>query len=80
MHTTVDGAHIRADDGGVSGDTMDICIIGGGVSGLSAIQVIMETPQYKSGQWKPILFEARDKAGGARKSIISTLFLLAESN
>ena len=43
---------------------MDICIIGGGPSGLSVLQVIMETPQYKSGRWKPTLFEARDKPGG----------------
>ncbi|KAF9653541.1 FAD/NAD(P)-binding domain-containing protein [Thelephora ganbajun] len=43
---------------------MDICIVGGGASGLSALQVIMETPQYKSGHWRPFLFEARDKAGG----------------
>ena len=43
---------------------MDICIIGGGVSGLSALQAIMGTPQYKSGRWKPTLFEARDKSGG----------------
>jgi len=64
MHTTTDNPNIRADEGTVSGDTMGICIIGGGVSGLSALQVIMGTPQYKSGQWKPILFEARDKAGG----------------
>ena len=64
MHTTADGAHMQADEGTAGRDTMDICIIGGGVSGLSALQVIMGTPQYKSGQWKPTLFETRDKAGG----------------
>ena len=68
MHTTTDNPNIRANEGTVmvNGDTgiMDICIIGGGVSGLSALQVIMGTPQYKSGQWNPTLFEARDKTGG----------------
>ena len=58
MHTT------PSDEGTVTGDTMDICIIGGGVAGLSALQVIMGTSQYKSGRWKPTLFEARSKAGG----------------
>ena len=42
---------------------MGICIIGGGASGLPVLQVIMETPQYKPGRWKPILFEAKDKPG-----------------
>ena len=64
MHTTTDNADIRIHGGIVSGDTMDICIIGGGVSGLSVLQVIMGTPQYKSGRWKPTLFEARDRTGG----------------
>jgi hypothetical protein len=64
IHTTTDNPDIRTDEGMVSGDTMDICIIGGGASGLSALQVIMGTPQYKSGQWKTTLFEARDKTGG----------------
>jgi cation diffusion facilitator CzcD-associated flavoprotein CzcO len=50
--------------GTIDGRTTNICIIGGGVSGLSALQVVMETSQYKSGLWKPILFEARDKTGG----------------
>lgn len=48
----------------IAGPTMDICIIGGGASGLSALQVIMGTPQYSSGLWKATLFEARDKTGG----------------
>jgi cation diffusion facilitator CzcD-associated flavoprotein CzcO len=65
MHTAPADSHINPlDEGTASGDTMDICIIGGGVSGLSALQVIMGTPQYKSGHWKPTLFEARDKVGG----------------
>ena len=64
MYTTTDDSYTRADDRTTNGDTMDICIIGGGVSGLSALQVIIGTPQYKSGQWKPTLFESRDKAGG----------------
>ena len=62
--------HMTPDDGRTfsletaSGDTVDICIIGGGAAGLSALQAIMGTPQYKSGHWKPTLFEARHKAGG----------------
>jgi len=64
MCTITYNDHIGVDDGISDRDTMDICIIGGGASGLSALQVIMGTPQYKSGQWKPTLFETRDKAGG----------------
>ena len=65
MHTaTCDGQTQPSSEGTTGGPTMDICIIGGGVSGLSALQVIMGTPQYKSGLWKPTLFEARDKTGG----------------
>ena len=41
-----------------------ICIIGGGPSGLGALKVVLESPQYKAGQWKPSLFEAREAAGG----------------
>jgi len=64
MHAATDDGHTKSlDESTVSGD-VDICIIGGGASGLSALQVIMGSPQYKSGHWKPILFEARDKAGG----------------
>ena len=63
MHTAPDDGH---DEGATSGDNihLDICIIGGGVAGLSALQVIMGTPQYNSGHWKPTLFETRDKTGG----------------
>ena len=63
MDTAPDNGQAQ-DQGSADGQTMDICIIGGGVSGLSALQVIMGTPQYESGLWKPILFEARDKTGG----------------
>lgn len=65
MQATPDNGHANPpDEGAAGGDTMDICIIGGGAAGLSALQVIMGIPQYKSGQWKPTLFEARHKAGG----------------
>jgi len=64
MYTTTDNASIRARGGMATGDTMDICIISGGVPWLSVLQVIMRTPRYKSGQWKPTLFEARDKPSG----------------
>jgi hypothetical protein len=64
-HTTTDNGQTPfPDEGTVGGHTMNICIIGGGASGLSALQVTMETPQYKSGLWKPTLFESRDKTGG----------------
>jgi len=60
-----DNGHAQSlDEKTTDGATMNICIIGGGASGLSALQVIMGTPQYKTGHWKPTLFEARDKAGG----------------
>jgi len=65
MQATRDNGRTDSHDGGaVSGGTMDICIIGGGAAGLSALQVIMGTSQYKFGHWKPTLFEARDKTGG----------------
>ena len=65
MLTTTDvGQAPPIDEGAADAHTMNICIIGGGVSGLSTLQVIMGTPHYKSGRWKPILFEARDKTGG----------------
>jgi cation diffusion facilitator CzcD-associated flavoprotein CzcO len=66
MHTAADDCKAQSPSGvgTAGGHTMDICIIGGGVSGLSALQVIMGTPQHKSGLWKSILFEARDKTGG----------------
>ncbi|TFK34479.1 FAD/NAD(P)-binding domain-containing protein [Crucibulum laeve] len=41
-----------------------ICVIGAGPAGLAALKVIMDTPQYKAGLWKPMVFESRDKAGG----------------
>ena len=44
-----------------SGDTVDISIIGGGVSGLSVLQAIMGNSQHKSGRWKLTVFEARGK-------------------
>lgn len=67
MHTLLDSSHTNtsgSDWGAVGGDIVDICIIGGGAAGLTALQVIMGTPQYKSGHWKLTLFEARHKAGG----------------
>jgi cation diffusion facilitator CzcD-associated flavoprotein CzcO len=65
MHMApVNGRTKSPDEGTINGNTMDICIIGGGAAGLSALQVIMGTPQYRSGHWKPTLFEARDKVGG----------------
>lgn len=42
----------------------DICVIGAGPSGLAALKVIAETPQYKEGIWRPVAFEAREALGG----------------
>ncbi|KAJ3555235.1 hypothetical protein NM688_g2691 [Phlebia brevispora] len=47
-----------------SGSVKYICIIGAGPSGLGALKVIRESPQYKAGLWKPVAFEARDAIGG----------------
>ncbi|KZT04427.1 FAD/NAD(P)-binding domain-containing protein [Laetiporus sulphureus 93-53] len=47
-----------------SSDKKDICIIGAGPGGLAALQIIMESPQYKEGLWHPTAFEERDKVGG----------------
>ena len=63
MHTTTYNTNIRAYGGMTSGDTMDISIIGGGVSGLSVLQAIMGNSQHKSGRWKPTVSEARGKTG-----------------
>ncbi|KDQ58733.1 hypothetical protein JAAARDRAFT_34591 [Jaapia argillacea MUCL 33604] len=41
-----------------------ICIIGAGPAGLAALQVIMETEEFKAGLWKPTAFEARGGVGG----------------
>ncbi|PCH35290.1 FAD/NAD(P)-binding domain-containing protein [Wolfiporia cocos MD-104 SS10] len=45
-------------------EVQEICIVGAGPGGLAALQIIMETPQYKAGLWKPTAFEEREKAGG----------------
>ncbi|KAG6813231.1 hypothetical protein H0H92_012868 [Tricholoma furcatifolium] len=41
-----------------------ICVIGAGPVGLAALKVILGSPQYKSGHWKPTAFESRDKIFG----------------
>ncbi|KAI0685182.1 FAD/NAD(P)-binding domain-containing protein [Cytidiella melzeri] len=41
-----------------------ICVIGAGASGLAALKVIADTPQYKAGLWQPVAFEAREALGG----------------
>ncbi|GLB42154.1 putative FMO family protein [Lyophyllum shimeji] len=45
-------------------DFKTICIIGAGPSGLAALKVILDSPQYKAGKWKPTAFESRDSIGG----------------
>lgn len=41
-----------------------IGIIGAGPAGLAALKTVLDSPQYKAGQWIPIAFEAREDIGG----------------
>ncbi|KAF9467823.1 hypothetical protein BDZ94DRAFT_1318375 [Collybia nuda] len=41
-----------------------ICIIGAGAAGLISLKTILDTHQYKSGEWKPTVYESRDRIGG----------------
>ncbi|KAK0192796.1 hypothetical protein F5146DRAFT_1111147 [Armillaria mellea] len=45
-------------------DDKTICIIGAGPTGLAALKTVLDTEQYKSGSYKPTVFEARDQVGG----------------
>lgn len=47
-----------------TGEVKQICIVGAGPGGLAALKMITETPQYKAGQWKATVLEAREKVGG----------------
>ncbi|KAG6885417.1 hypothetical protein C0993_001933 [Termitomyces sp. T159_Od127] len=51
-------------DGKTTTDTKAICIIGAGPVGLAALKILLDSSQYKSGEWKPSVFEARDELGG----------------
>ncbi|KAL1698851.1 hypothetical protein EV121DRAFT_296750 [Schizophyllum commune] len=42
----------------------NIAIIGAGASGLAVLKAVLDAPQFKSGQWKVTLYEARDDIGG----------------
>ncbi|KAH7926682.1 FAD/NAD(P)-binding domain-containing protein [Leucogyrophana mollusca] len=44
--------------------TKRICVIGAGPSGLAALKVISESPQYKAGRWSITAFEDRTNVGG----------------
>ncbi|KAJ4490152.1 hypothetical protein J3R30DRAFT_3419426 [Lentinula aciculospora] len=41
-----------------------LCIIGAGSAGLATLKIVLDTPQYKSGAWIPVVYEARDQVGG----------------
>ncbi|KAJ3715117.1 hypothetical protein C8R42DRAFT_681732 [Lentinula raphanica] len=49
---------------GTQDSSKRICIIGAGPAGLAALKIILDTPQYQSGAWVPIAYEARDQVGG----------------
>jgi cation diffusion facilitator CzcD-associated flavoprotein CzcO len=58
-----------------------ICVIGGGAAGLAALKVISDTPQYKSGLWRPVAYERRDNIGGiwyVRNQVASTIITISE--
>ena len=52
-----------------------ICIIGAGPTGLAALQAVLESPQYSSGLWEPVLFEQKANVGGVWCSIMSSTLL-----
>ncbi|KAF7983442.1 hypothetical protein HWV62_21706 [Athelia sp. TMB] len=52
---------IRSD---ASTHTKHICIVGAGAAGLSALKTIMDTAEYKTGVWAPVVYEAREDIGG----------------
>lgn len=41
-----------------------ICVIGVGPTGLGALKIVKDAPQFKEGRWKVTAFEAREKIGG----------------
>ena len=41
-----------------------VAVIGAGPSGLAALKIIKDSPQFKEGLWTATAFEARDKVGG----------------
>ena len=47
-----------------SGQQQHIGVIGAGPSGLAALKIIKDSPQFKEGLWTATAFEARDKVGG----------------
>ena len=49
-----------------------IGIVGAGPTGLAALQAILESPQYATGLWEPILFERKANVGGVWCSIMSS--------
>ncbi|KAF5373907.1 hypothetical protein D9758_000867 [Tetrapyrgos nigripes] len=44
--------------------TKRICIVGAGPCGLIALQVILDSPEFRNGRWMPTVFEAREGLGG----------------
>jgi len=41
-----------------------ICIIGGGAGGLGALKIFKDMPEYRTGKWEIVVFEARNNLGG----------------
>ncbi|CAL1699492.1 unnamed protein product [Somion occarium] len=48
----------------VDSPVKDICIIGGGPSGLAALRILHDHPLYKAGRWRAVAYEAREDLGG----------------
>ena len=41
-----------------------ICVIGAGPTGLAALKIVADAPQFKNGLWEVVAFEAREAIGG----------------
>jgi cation diffusion facilitator CzcD-associated flavoprotein CzcO len=41
-----------------------IGIIGAGPAGLAALKAVLDSQQYRAGQWSPVVLESREELGG----------------
>ena len=56
--------HVLMDSSAEADNVKAICVIGAGPSGLAALRAISEWPEYMSGAWTAVAFEARESLGG----------------